>query len=200
MAFRRAGVNSFGYGGSNAHVILDDARPFPGKSPRSHVSSFTSNYDELFADDQASQPYTLVFSANDENSLRAYCKAFSKHLNNPAVAVKLSDVSYTLSERRSRHFHRAYIVSNSTNLDEGEFVFGKKSTYAPRIGFVFTGQGAQWSQMGKGVIETFPAAKSLIQHLDDVLHSLQDAPSWSLLSKLLPLFESSALTPLQMSL
>ena len=199
VAFRRAGVNSFGYGGSNAHVILDDARTFPQQSPRPHVSSFTSDYDELFADDQATQPFTLVFSANDEHSLRAYCKAICKHLINPNVVLKLPDLSYTLSERRSRLFHRAYVVTDKINLDEGAFIFGKKSTDPPNIGFVFTGQGAQWPQMGKGIIETFPVAKSLIKHLDGVLQALPNAPTWTLLSGLLYIQQCFLLTMLQMS-
>jgi acyl transferase domain-containing protein len=86
--------------------------------------------------------------------------------------VKLPDLAYTLSERRSRHFHRAFVVADSTNLDEGAFVFGKKGVHIPKIGFVFTGQGAQWSQMGKSFIETFPAAKALLKRLDDVLQTL----------------------------
>jgi len=108
----------------------------------------------------------------------------SDHLINPSVSVKLPDLAYTLSERRSRHFHRAYVVSQSTDLDEGAFVFGKKNTDSPRIGFVFTGQGAQWPQMGKAIIETFPIAKTLIRHLDDVLQKLPTPPAWSLLSKI----------------
>lgn len=141
----------------------------------------------LFAEDKASQPYTLVFSANDAKSLKSYCKAICEHLSSPSVAIKLSDLAYTLSERRSRHFHRAYVVTDNTNINEGSFTFGKRNTDAPKIGFVFTGQGAQWSQMGKGIIETFPVAKSLINRLDRVLQDLPKPPSWSLLSKFLQL-------------
>lgn len=105
---------------------------------------------------------------------------------NPSVSLKLADLSYTLSERRSRHFHRAYVVTNDTEFDEGDFVFGKKSTEAPKVGFVFTGQGAQWPQMGKALVENFPIAKALIQCLDTALQNLDQPPSWSLLGKLLP--------------
>lgn len=148
----------------------------------------------MFADDEETQPFTLVFSANDEQSLRAYCKAICKHLINPNVVLKLSDLAYTLSDRRSRLFHRAYVVTDKVNLDEGAFTFGKKSTDPPNIGFVFTGQGAQWSQMGKGIIETFPVAKSLIKHLDHVLQSLPNAPSWTLLGGLFYITQYISLT------
>ena len=122
-------------------------------------------------------------SANDEKSLRSYSKSLSKHLKNPGVSVKLPDLAYTLSDRRSRHFHRAYVIAQSTRLDEAAFVFGKKDINSPRVGFVFTGQGAQWSQMGKGLVDTFPQAKVTLRHLDDVLKALPSPPRWSLLGK-----------------
>jgi acyl transferase domain-containing protein len=111
------------------------------------------------------------------------------------VAVKLPDLAYTLSERRSRHFHRAYMVADSININEGAFTFGKKNTDAPRIGYIFTGQGAQWSQMGKGVIETFAVAKSLINRLDHALQALPNPPSWSIFSKSSQVPKEQCLTP-----
>lgn len=181
---KRASVNSFGYGGSNAHVIVEDPTTFSMKSTRPHVSSYLSNYDDLFADEVVARPYTLVFSANDEVSLKSYVKTIAQHLSNLSVNIKLPDLAYTLSERRSRHFHRAYLVTEGTEIDEDAVVFSKKRTDAPKIGFVFTGQGAQWSQMGKHLVETFPAARLLLQHLDDVLQALPLPPKWSLLEEL----------------
>ena len=182
-AFRRASVNSFGYGGSNAHIILDDPDSLLKRPTTTHVSSFISEDDDIFADSVYARPFTLVLSANDESSLRAYCKRVSDHLIYPSVSIRLPDLAYTLSERRSRHFHRAYVVARSTDLDEGAFMFGKKSTDSPRVAFVFTGHGAQWPQMGKAIVETFPIAESLLRHLDDVLQRLPRPPTWLLLSK-----------------
>ena len=103
---------------------------------------------------------------------------------NPSVKVNLPDLAYTLSERRTHHYNRGYVVAQSTVLDEDAFVFQKKSTDTPRVGFIFTGQGAQWSQMGKSLVENFPTASLLLKHLDDVLQSTPNPPSWSLLKEL----------------
>ena len=181
---------------------MDDPAGFLKRPLENHVSSFIAEDADLFADnDSAStQPYTLVFSANDEKSLKAYINAIGKHLINPSVSTKLSDLSYTLSERRSRHFHRAYVVTQNTDIENSTFVFGKKRTEPLRTGFVFTGQGAQWPQMGKRIIETFPSSRVLLARLDDVLQSLPDPPSWSLISKYRSIFASSRLTNTQMNL
>lgn len=68
-------------------------------------------------------------------------------------------------------------MTNDTSIDEGDFVFGKKSTDTPKVGFVFTGQGAQWPQMGKALIEEFRVAKIMIMNLDAALQKLDQPPS-----------------------
>jgi len=71
----------------------------------------------------------------------------------------------------------------SAILDDGDFTVAKKMLHGPQISFVFTGQGAQWSQMGKGLL-TFPLARAIIQELDEVLQSQAAPPSWSLQAEL----------------
>lgn len=161
--------------------MLDEPVGFIDQYSTNHTSSYTSDIDEIFADEITERPRLLLFSANDEPSLKSYFKAITRHVINPRVKVKLIDLAYTLSERRTHHFHRAFLVARDLNFDEGFFKSGKIHNDAPRIGFVFTGQGAQWSQMAKGLVETFPVAGRLIRHLDNVLQSLPDPPKWSLL-------------------
>ena len=183
---RRASVNSFGYGGSNAHVVLEEPKKLVGDAKTTFVSSISQGNDDLFSEDEpkSSRPFTLVFSANDESSLQAYCKKMRQYLMNPNVKVTLPDLAYTLAERRTHHYNRGYIVAQSTALDESAFVFQKKSPETPKVGFVFTGQGAQWSRMGKSLVENFPTASLLLKHLDDVLQNTPSPPSWSLLKEL----------------
>lgn len=181
VPFRRASVNSFGYGGSNAHVIVDEAKGLG----HHHLSSYLGEEnDDIFAEETANRPHLLVFSANDEKSLETQFSALDRHLSDPAVNVKLRDLAYTLGERRSRHYHRGLIISTGTDLDVQSFVRGHVREEPPKVGFIFTGQGAQWPQMGKGLLETFPLAARTIRHLDQVLQSSHDPPSWTLYDEL----------------
>ena len=184
LNFRRASINSFGYGGTNSHVILDELKTLrPGQIP-SYVSSYLSQDDNIFEDEESDRPYTLVFSANDGASLQSYVDTLDKHFSSLDVKVKQRDLAYTLSERRSHHFHRAYIVARGSEIDSKSMVQSKKSGEQPRIGFVFTGQGAQWPQMGKAVVDTFPYAMPLLERLDSALQRLPSPPSWSLVHEL----------------
>lgn len=181
---RRASVNSFGYGGSNVHVVIEEA---PASHHVCHTASITSTTADLASmPEDSRRPQLLVVSANDQTSLRANIKVLCDHLINPRVQLNLADLAYTLSERRTRFWHRAFITTQNTDLDEGSFTLGKKSAQAPdiRLGFVFTGQGAQWSQMGKDLLEYFPSTLSILEELDGVLQSLPDPPKWSLIHEL----------------
>lgn len=168
---RRASVNSFGFGGSNAHVVVEEAKSWANET---HVSSFKHSdaLQDFFGDDDSAVSEgasILVFSANDEQALESSVEALKRHIMNPVVQVGLRDLAYTLSERRTHHFYRGFIVTDKAVFDSNALVSGKKSAKIPRVGFVFTGQGAQWPQMGKLLVERFPAAEKTLRYLDTVL-------------------------------
>ena len=236
--YRRASVASSGFGGSNAHVVLDNAEHYIQRNTfaaQSKTKSYTTSYAQTgdvlsllanssfgggFSSDAPSPiPNVLVFSAHDADSLKRQIEALSAHVVDPRVAIKLCDLSYTLSERRSRHLHRAFIVSrpeyggNIENLRMDSAVYAKKPPTPARIGFVFTGQGAQWSEMGADLIRLFPqTAKVMVEELDAVLQELPASvrPSWSLLAELTeprssehlrkPEFSQPLVTALQLAL
>jgi acyl transferase domain-containing protein len=187
VAIRRASVNSFGFGGSNAHVVLEETKSW---AKSTYVSSFRrfDEVDDFFAEDEAvnTTPFILLFSGNDDSSLQAYVKALKRHLMYPGVQVKLPDLAFTLSERRTHHFHRGFVVTNKAAFDSRALISCKKSPLTPRIGFVFTGQGAQWPQMGKLLVEGFPLAGKLLRYLDTVLQQTRMPPAWSLIGNFSP--------------
>lgn len=215
---RRASVNSFGFGGANAHAVVENY-----VDAQNHVSSYKQVTTNFFDDDDEDEeggpaetatapPTVLVFSANSQASLKAYAKALSSHLLNPMVSVEIGDLAYTLSERRSRHYYRGFAVTRSvkTKISDETLITGKQASSPPKVGFVFTGQGAQWPQMGAELVESFPRAKRVIQDLDEVLQALPEPPQWTLLEELTaarapealrqPEFSQPLVTALQLAL
>lgn len=203
---KRASVNSFGYGGANAHCILEELSPSePG---RAHHIKSTRSADEVLewmldetdhpvTNGSDSRPYTLVLSANDATSLKDNITALCRHLANPRVALSLRDLSYTLAQRRSHLWHRAfvtmrgsssYVAKNDTvECRVTDFTTAKRQARPPSVGFVFTGQGAQWPQMGRDLLHGYPSmTRAILQELDMVLKGLTvcDPPRWSLLEEL----------------
>ncbi|KAI1415346.1 reducing type I polyketide synthase [Hypoxylon sp. FL1857] len=189
----RASINSFGFGGANAHAILESSKYLVGVDLPRHKSVYLNNDDAYdFCDEAYStspsepdlSPRLLLLSANDKTSLDSYVTLLSSCLLNPAVNVGLDDLAYTLSERRSRLYHRAFAVTTNTKITKNSFTFVERFSSPPRIGFVFTGQGAQWPTMGKRLLERFPTARDTIKRLDRALAQLPDPPSYSLLTEL----------------
>ncbi|KAF2964211.1 hypothetical protein GQX73_g9381 [Xylaria multiplex] len=190
---RRASINSFGFGGANAHAILESPEYLVQKSLLRYKSSYIKSDsidDDFFSFEDGtstakqSRPKLLVLSANDEVALKASIRRLSSHLLHPAVEVSLDDLAYTLSERRSRLYYRAYSIQKNTQLSIASFTTGKTFNRPVNIGLIFTGQGAQWPRMGRDLVRMFPIAREMVEALDQVLISLPQPPTWSLMSKL----------------
>ncbi|KAI9037475.1 type I polyketide synthase [Aspergillus affinis] len=213
MPFRRVSVNCFGFGGSNAHVILDEPNALISDYTPAYISSYQPR--AAAADKggnfKKSRPYLLCVSANKQGSLRESIDKLAHHLHDPEVNISARDLAYTLGVRRSHLFHRGYLITNQLgDIDATSAVCGKKSVHPPKIGLVFTGQGAQWPQMGHDLLKSFQAARDMIDHLDAVLLRLPDPPNWTLLDELTsprdpertrqPEFSQPLVTALQLAL
>jgi hybrid polyketide synthase/nonribosomal peptide synthetase ACE1 len=179
---RRASVNSFGFGGTNAHAILE-----------SYQDSIAGPHPQ-----QLQLPIPFVFSAASEKALSAMLVNHADYLKTKPD-VDLHDLAYTLRERRSTLPVRAAIsASTTTELVEKMSVLPTQSggsasnvvrdgASAPHILGIFTGQGAQWAGMGRELLLQSKFVESIITSLDSILKTLPPPfrPSWSLKDELL---------------
>lgn len=247
---RQASVNSFGYGGTNAHVILEsastsipaevlweaqnDVHQHRTKSSESHglrsieapelainesrgelgynggVTAIT--YNSFLADqiqrnaksnggnqpsapEGAFVPLLFVVSAKSENSLTRILEKLRDWLLLPRHEFEhyFQDLAYNLSSRRSIMEWRYSIVARShqelVNSLKPKRIRGAKTSSNLGVGFVFTGQGAQWFAMGRTLIFTHSQFKNSLIKSDAILREL--GASWSLIDQLL-LDESSS--------
>ena len=167
----RVGINSFGIGGSNAHVILESAAMHT--PPAKPLPPSTTS-------DAPSRPNLLVFSANQPESVQQSIERVGAYAASHPGSI--NDISYTLGNRRQRHSHRAYCVgSENGKLSEASRV--TKAGPTPSLVFAFTGQGAQWPQMGKGLFTQEPVFRSSMTRMEESLASLATPPQWSLVGK-----------------
>ncbi|TGJ81126.1 hypothetical protein E0Z10_g7639 [Xylaria hypoxylon] len=171
-------VNNFGFGGTNAHVVLERV-PFTQRGPKS---------DADLKDDTPTRKLFVV-TANDKGSLEASLKNLVIYLEQrPEMFQKalMADVAYTLGQRRSLLQWRVAIPALRSfdlieAIDSQRLAPGKESDPL-RIGFIFTGQGAQWYGMGRELYQQYPVYANAIDYADVCLGSL--GASWSLLEEL----------------
>ena len=127
----------------------------------------------------------LPFSGHDDYSLRANIAAVSV----VADQYNPTDLAYTLSARRSKFFQRAFAIGEpdflSSALDESQMTLGKSSASVQKVGFIFTGQGAQWPAMGAELFSEFGLYRQSIKSLDRILNKLPEPPTWTLEAALL---------------
>ena len=185
---RRASLNCFGFGGTNAHAIIDSYDP-----PTPPIS--------LAPEVMASLPLAtpLVFSANSERSLALIIAQYCEFIqNNPSLC--LNDLAWTLQTRRSELAVKAAfsgpsreeLLSNMEGAlakakENSQASIGLRTSLGPskaRIFGVFTGQGAQWACMGRDLILASSMAKDTITYLDACLGELPDGPTWSIMREL----------------
>jgi acyl transferase domain-containing protein len=125
--------------------------------------------------------YLLAFSAQHPDSVQAMLKGTESYLTQSPEDLK--NVAYSLASRRELHSYRAFCVTDGKDPLQISSIVKSRVT-SPDMIWVFTGQGAQWAQMGKELLEQEPLFRNRIRTLDNVLAGLPDPPSWNLTGKL----------------
>ena len=207
---RRASVNSFGFGGTNAHAILE------AYDPEQHlVNGSVEVYKKDLQLRHAASPAPLfspfVFSAASEKALLAQLQSYSTYLQE-APSLSPRDLAWTLQNRRSVLPFRAAFSSQTTaalaeligaklqasndNASGASGLAIRPASGATRLLGVFTGQGAQWPSMGAALIRQSAVVETTIDELEKSLAELpiSDRPSWSLKAEILAGGKSSRLS------
>ncbi|KAL6867822.1 hypothetical protein J3F83DRAFT_765765 [Trichoderma novae-zelandiae] len=185
---RRASINNFGYGGANAHIIMEDGASWnPSLLPHGREDTFQRQARET-------DSKVFVLSGKDEQACRTMISNLADYLQRVAPtedepARLLDSLAYTLGQRRTRF---SWVAAHPVSVTEGiDAVVNSlqspkfkpyRSSRRPRIGMVFTGQGAQWWAMGKELCDAYPAYKASLDEADAYLR--QFGADWSLVEEL----------------
>ncbi|MGF1452255.1 MAG: type I polyketide synthase [Opitutales bacterium] len=172
------GVNSFGYGGTNAHAVLESAPP-----PRAAEASQSVDQSQ----------YLIPLSAKSPEALREAASKLAFQLSSSSFELK--DIAYTSAFRRSHLDVRAAVIAQS--LEElrdacsSLFLSRKDERIVHSYGggaagaqpaFLFSGMGPQWWGMGQELYRTHPVVRATFQEVDAVFYRLA---GWSLLEAML---------------
>lgn len=191
---RRASCNNFGFGGSNSHIIMEEAI-LPGE-PRTFEPDGVLVKDQTWSDGPitsdfmlSANQYLYVFSANDRESLQKQIASIAAYVKARPMTLYpdlQESLAFTLGQRRSVLAWKAAIlapnpdamIQNLSNAMDRP----SHSTEGPRISFVFTGQGSQWAQMGRDLFLTYPTYAQAIIEANRILISL--GANWSLVDEI----------------
>jgi natural product biosynthesis luciferase-like monooxygenase protein/amino acid adenylation domain-containing protein len=176
---RFAGVSSFGFGGTNAHVVLEEApareRATAGIERPAHL---------------------LALSAQSETTLAELARRYAEHLAQ-GTEQTLPDVCFTANAGRAHFAQRLAVVCESCEsreqlarslraFVEGGAAEGLRHARVPgrrhpKIAFLFTGQGAQYAGMGRELYETQPSFRRALDACDEILRPRLERPLLSVL-------------------
>lgn len=156
---RRAGVSSFGIGGTNAHLILEEAPPVDASS--------------------SSRPWQLLLLCAKTNSALETATANLVEYLKQHPTLNLADITYTLQIGREAFGHRRMLVCQ--NLDDAvtvletpvqQRIFTKfTEPSGQQVVFMFPGQGTQYVNMGRELYETEPIFRKQVDHCCELLKS-----------------------------
>ncbi|MDI3287042.1 type I polyketide synthase [Polyangium sp. 15x6] len=175
---RLAGVSAFGFGGTNAHVVLEEA---PAAA------------EAVAPKDSEGRAELFVLSARSQQALVALASAYASSISEQDG---LGALCAAVARRRAQLEHRVSVVASSRGeLGEmlGAFVKGEPGAGMAhghdgtgrrrRVVFVFPGQGSQWPGMGRQLLQTEPVFRDALQACEQAMRPWVDWSPVTLLSK-----------------
>jgi acyl transferase domain-containing protein/NADPH:quinone reductase-like Zn-dependent oxidoreductase/NAD(P)-dependent dehydrogenase (short-subunit alcohol dehydrogenase family)/acyl carrier protein len=175
-----AGISGFGFGGTNAHLVLSEAPA---------VAESLSE-----AQDSSDRAHLLALSARSPEALKALAGEYLALARGSDASLSLEDVCYTSGARRGHYDHRLAVVARSWDevkdrleaFLEGETRAGMSSRRKapgrrPKVAFVFSGQGSQRDEMGRQLLAQEPVFRAKVEECDELFRSYS---GWSLLEQL----------------
>ena len=194
---RRAGVSSFGMGGTNVHLVLEEAPAADGGGKEaSQLDAATARSMTVAGDggkDDVRQ--VLLLSARTASALDAACARLAAHLQQQEQQQQaeqdLADIAYTLRVGRKPFKHRAVVLAGDraaaidalTRRDPAAFLCGETLSERPNVAFLFPGQGAQHVNMGRDLYAREPVFRGAV---DDCCRRLRPALGLDLRTLLFP--------------
>ncbi|KAK1621867.1 acyl transferase domain-containing protein, partial [Colletotrichum phormii] len=163
----------FGYGGTNGHIIIesvDALYPWYQHGQPKRVATY---------DHRCAVPLLLCLSAHDNATLWKNVEAVSAVASDYYVA----DLAHTLNLHRTMFSNRAFTIARENQVSEAFARDALQQGTVPKrpatnVGFLFTGQGAQWTGMFKHALVDYPFIMDIIDRLDLVLQRLDPPPTF----------------------
>ncbi|WP_173813976.1 sulfolipid-1 biosynthesis phthioceranic/hydroxyphthioceranic acid synthase [Mycobacterium rhizamassiliense] len=158
---RLAGVSSFGFGGTNAHVVIEQAPA---------VEAVALQPDPVVS--------TLVLSGKTTERVASWASTLAEWMDADGAGVPLADIAHTLNHHRSRHARfgtvcardRGQAIAGLRALAEGTpadgVTFPHEGPVGPGTVFVYSGQGSQWAGMGRRLLADEPAFAAAVAELE----------------------------------
>ncbi|KAL4973041.1 hypothetical protein BDW66DRAFT_169023 [Aspergillus desertorum] len=187
QTLRRISLNSFGYGGTNAHVIIDAAEEA--------ISAFgqpsLSRHMQLTY--HSGKPRVFMVSGASEKACQRVCARLAKYLivnhrNSINPDALLARLAHTLAKQSVHAFPVVFVASgldeliNQLTMASHSAVPRRHKIGQPRIALIFSGQGAQYAEMGRDLLKSYPSFVRSLERARQQLSRLGCA--WDLLSEL----------------
>jgi len=172
------GVNSFGAGGTNAHLVLEEYTR--GESREKPKCS------------EAEVDLPIIISSKSQEGLNALAKEYERFFGRASSEVQ--EVASSLMRHRSRYSHSLVVAAKDAMeaqerlamysegiTDQGYRQVNADRVKKPKVAFMFSGQGGQWLGMGRKLYETDSTYRSIVDEIDG---HFEDIAGWSIASEM----------------